>query len=103
MQYTINVAKLPAPLSFDWDGGNLEKNWQKHKVHFKEAEEIFLNRPLKLFEDPKHSIKEERFLAYGITNQGRKLTVVFTVRKQKVRPISTRDMNKKEVTVYEKS
>ncbi len=97
------MAKLPIPLSFDWDKGNIEKNWKKHGVHYKEAEEIFLNKPLKLFDDPQHSKVEERFLAYGTTNGGRKLTVVFTVRRGKIRPISARGMNKKEVKAYEKT
>lgn len=97
------MAKLPVPVSFDWDEGNIEKNWKKHSIHYKEAEEVFLNRTLKVFEDTKHSDKEERLLAYGTTDLGRKLTIVFTVRKQKIRIISARDMNKKEVAVYEKA
>ena len=94
--------KLPIPLSFNWDNGNLEKNWLKHKVSFKEAEEIFFDRFLKIFEDEKHSQKESRLVAYGITNKGKKLTAIFTLREGKIRIISVRNQNKKERRVYEK-
>lgn len=92
---------LPGPIAFDWDEGNIDKSWEKHKVHFKEVEEVFFNRPLRIFEDEKHSLKEKRLLAYGITNKGRKLTIVFTLRKGKLRTISARDMNKRELALYE--
>ena len=94
--------KLPIPLSFDWDKGNLEKNWIKHKVHFKEAEEIFFNNPLKIFPDFKHLGTEERFVALGKTNLGKKLTIIFTLRKEEIRIISARTQSKKERGEYEK-
>lgn len=94
--------KLPVPLSFDRDKSNLEKNWKKHKVHFKEAEEIFLNLLLRTFKDIKHSQKENRFVALGVTNNGRKLYIVFTIRNKKIRIISARDMSKKERKLYVK-
>ena len=95
--------KLPVPICFEWDAGNLNKNWEKHKVSAKETEEIFLNETLKIFPDPGHSKVEERFVAYGITDEGRRLTVVFTLRAKKtIRPISARDQSKKERRQYEK-
>jgi len=97
------VAKLPVPISFDWDQGNIEKNFKKHGVHHKEAEEVFFNRPLKIFPDRKHSQEEERFLALGITNLKRMLTIIFTIRYDEVRIISVRDQNRKERTIYEKT
>lgn len=95
--------KLPVPLAFDWDQANIEKNWKIHKVHYKEAEEVFFNRPLKTLKDIKHSQKEDRFIALGITNQKRKLHIVFTIREQKIRVISARNQSKKERKIYEKT
>ena len=90
---------------FDWDKGNIDKNFKKHKVIYQEAEEIFNNEPY-VFEDIKHSLKEERLQALGKTNQGRLLFVSFTVREigetLKIRVISARDVNKKEEVKYEK-
>lgn len=96
------MSELPTPLSFDWDEGNLEKNWEKHKVHYKEAEEVFFNKPLRIFPDPAHSEGEERHVAFGVTDQRRKLTVVFTLRKGKIRIVSARDQSRKERKEYGK-
>lgn len=97
------MVKLPVPLAFDWDQANIEKNWARHKVHYKEAEEIFFNKPLKIFPDKEHSKKEKRFLALGFTKSKRKLAIIFTIREQKIRVISVRDQSKKERKIYEKT
>lgn len=93
--------KIPEPVAFDWDTGNIDKNFHKHNVSDKETEEVFSNEPLKIFEDNKHSQKEQRLVAYGVTKLGRKLVVVFTLRRQKIRIISARDQNRKERMTYE--
>lgn len=93
--------KLPVPISFDWDEGNHEKNWKKHGVDLKECEQVFFDSQIKFFEDPEHSTTENRFLAYGQTEKERKLVLVFTIRRQKIRIISARDQSKKERSVYE--
>lgn len=96
------MLKSHVPVEFEWDRWNLEKNWIKHKVHFKEAEEIFLNKPIKIFPDPRHSKVEVRAVAYGITNKKRKLAIIFTIREEKIRIISARDQSKNERNRYEK-
>jgi len=96
------MKRLPVPLSFNWNTGNIDKNWKKHRVHFKEAEEIFFNKPLRIFPDINHSKKEDRFVAFGKTNQKRKLTIIFTLREEKIRIISARNQSKKERGEYEK-
>lgn len=94
--------KLPVPISFDWDKGNLEKIWKRHKVYYKEAEEVFFNKPLKIFPDMKHSGREKRFMAHGATNRRRALTIIFTIRNEKIRVISGRNQSRKERKIYEK-
>jgi uncharacterized DUF497 family protein len=81
---------------FDWDEGNLEKNWETHGVAFWECEEVFLNRPILLRGDPRHSRKEARYYALGRSDAGRFLFVAFTIRRKLIRPISFRDMTTKE-------
>lgn len=88
---------------FDWDEGNREKNWKKHKVTIKEAEEVFANKPLKFVPDEKHSKVETRYVAYGKTNNNRRLSVFFTIRKNIFRIISARDQSRKERKAYEKN
>ena len=88
---------------FEWDTSNILKNWEKHKVDYKECEEIFFNQKLLINEDKKHSKQEKRFQALGKTNKKRKLFVAFTFRSKKIRIISARDMNRKEKNEYEKT
>jgi len=86
---------------FDWDEGNLLKNWEKHGVTHLESEQVFFNEPLIVQNDEKHSQGELRWYGLGITDSKRLLMVVFTMRKNKIRVISARDMNRKERKIYE--
>lgn len=92
---------LPEPLSFEWDKGNIDKNLKRHKVTNQEAEEVFRNKPVYVLEDIKHSLKEKRYMLWGITNERRKLTIIFCFRDNNVRIISARDMSQKERRSYE--
>ena len=84
---------------FDWDIGNIHKINSKHGVTELEVEEIFFNA-LFLQPDLKHSLLEERVKAYGMTDNQRHLVVIFTIRHNKLRPISARNMNSKERGFY---
>lgn len=96
------LKELPNVEAFDWDMGNIYKNLFKHHVSHKESEEVFKNKPLVLYFDAKHSSKEERHVCLGKTDAGRLLSISFTIRKNKIRVISARDMNKKEKKEYAK-
>jgi uncharacterized DUF497 family protein len=86
---------------FAWDSGNIDKNWRKHRVHSSECEEVFFNEPYYVTEDAGHSRTEQRFYLLGVTNAGRRLFVVFIIRKNKIRVIPARDMSHEERDVYE--
>jgi uncharacterized DUF497 family protein len=86
---------------FDWDEGNIGKNWPKHRVTDWECEEVFFNRPLILSSDVEHSQTENRYYALGQTDRGRPLLVSFTMRRKLIRAISVRDMNARERKIYE--
>ena len=86
---------------FDWDDGNIGKNWTKHRVTDWECEEVFFNRPLALSSDYGHSGSESRYYALGQTDRARWLSVSFTIRSGLIRPISVRDMNARERRTYE--
>jgi hypothetical protein len=88
---------------FEWDGGNSGKNLERHGVSDSECEEVFFNEPLIAGQDLPHSQKEQRYYAYGHTDGGRRLFLVFTLRGDRIRVISARDMNKKERGAYEKA
>ncbi len=85
---------------FDCDDGNRDKNL-KHGVPNGESEQVFFNEPLIVLDDPVHSVAEDRYAAFGKTDSGRTLVVIFTMREEKIRVISARDMNRKERKYYE--
>ncbi len=87
---------------FDWDGGNAGKN-RKHRVEDTESEEAFFDGRKVLMKDALHSHGEERFILLGKTKGDRLLFIVFTKRKLKIRVISARQANKKEIPLYEKA
>lgn len=89
-------------IEFDWDKGNIDKN-RKHDVEDKETEEVFFDEQKVILRDILHSKKEKRFILLGKTKNERLLHVVFTKRERKIRIISARDINKKEVKLYEKT
>jgi hypothetical protein len=87
---------------FQWDAGNSDKNLIKHGVENWECEQIFFNEPLIVLDDTIHSITEKRRAAFGQTDAGRLLVVIYTQREKLIRVISARDMNRKERQFYEK-
>jgi uncharacterized protein len=91
---------LASCVGFDWDEANTLKNWLKHAVTPEEVEEVFFHEPLLFQGDKKHSTKEKRYQILGETSGGRRLLVVFAVRKNLIRVISARDMTQRESEAY---
>ncbi len=94
------VERLRRCTGFDWDEGNRDKNWLRHRVSNGEAEQVFLMQPLVVADDDGHFAEEERYFALGRTEKKRLLLVVFILRGDLVRVISARDMTKREREVY---
>lgn len=95
------LADLLAETSgFDWDTANEPKILARHRVAAGEVEQAFFHVPLLLALDLKHSAHEPRYLALGRTTDARLLHIVFTIRGGRIRPISARDMNRKERLQY---
>src|SRR4030065_881513 len=90
-------------LGFQWDRSNSNKNLLKHNVQNWECEQVFFNKPLLVLENPEHSVAEKRWAAFGKTDSGRLLVVIFTKRANLLRVISARDMNGKERRFYEEN
>ena len=89
-------------VGFEWDDGNQDKNWRKHRVTDAECEQIFFNQPLIALEDVEYSRSEPRFYALGQTAARRLIFVVFTVRDELFRVISARDMTRRETRRYQR-
>jgi uncharacterized DUF497 family protein len=90
-------------VAFDWDEGNSRKN-EKHGITKAEVEQAFLNKPLIVASDVKHS-QQARFHALGRTDANRCLLITFTEREDGtlVRPISARAASRKERKIYEET
>jgi uncharacterized DUF497 family protein len=82
------------PKQFLWDRGNSGKT---------EEEELFFDIKKRIVHPILHSRSEKRYIVLGKTKKKKLLYVVFTQRSKKIRIISARNINKKEVHLYEKS
>lgn len=94
------MGKLDNIAGFEWDAGNIDKNWVKNGVSNAECEEAFFNTPLLIRPDSSHSWEESLNAALGRTDATRPLFVVFLIRNNYIRVISARDMTDKELEVY---
>jgi hypothetical protein len=105
MVYTYDVAadvagRLRDCVGFEWDQGNGPKIQARHGVTLGECEQVFFREPFLVAPSASHSGAEERWAGLGRTAAGRALVVVFPLRGNLIRPISARDMNRKERQHY---
>ena len=88
---------------FEWDEGNWPK-CGKHGVSRAEIEQTIIDHRF-IVDDPHPT--EPRFRTVGVTEEGRHVFCVFTIRqirrKAVIRPISARFMHDKEVKDYEEN
>ncbi len=62
-------------LTFSWGDDKNISNKKKHGVSFEEAQTVFFDENAIEFDDPDHSINEERFILLDL-NQNLKVLVV---------------------------
>jgi uncharacterized DUF497 family protein len=83
-------------MQFEWDREKAKRNLHKHKVSFEEAVTVFYDPLSASFDDPDHSVGEQRFITVGYSAQGRLLAVSHTERGKAVRIISARPATLRE-------
>ena len=90
-------------LRFEWDEVKNKRNRSKHGVWFEEAQTVFDDSANRVFLDPEHSDKEDRFLILGVSFAARLLVVIHCYRESDsvIRIISARKATKKEAKFYE--
>lgn len=86
---------------FDWDQWNRQKSYLKHGVTNLEAESVFNDPDLKIDDDTKHSLEEERYICVGRSIFGRLIVNAYTVRDGYIRIISSRPANRKDKDKYD--
>jgi uncharacterized DUF497 family protein len=72
-------------VEFQWDAGNVG-HLKQHKVTPQEFEEVIRNEPLDLEYETEGG--EERFKSLGVTDSGRVLVAVWTIRQERIRAIT---------------
>jgi uncharacterized protein len=97
------VDELAGCIGFQWDDGNVLKNWDRHHVTHLECEEVFFNQPLVAAPDAAHSEAEPRYYVLGQTTGGRRLFIACTIRERLIRVISARPMSRRERKIYDQT
>ena len=88
-------------MEFEWDARKAVVNKRKHSVAFQEATTVFGDPLAVTFEDPDHSVGEERYITFGMSANSRLLAVSHTDRGGKIRIITARRITTKERRIYE--
>ena len=91
--------------NFEWDPKKAKSNFQKHKVSFERASEIFLDPFMLSVFDKSHSKTEDRWITIGKDSNNITIVVVHTFReiradKATIRIVSARRATKKEQKQY---
>lgn len=89
-------------VKFEWDQNKNEINKKKHGISFETAKEVFFDEFAILFDDPDHSIDEERFLIIGAikTEQICIVSHCYRDNENRIRIISARQATKSEKQIY---
>jgi uncharacterized DUF497 family protein len=84
--YTLRYnSKVANGIEFDWDAENT-KHLAAHKVTAREFESVMQNSPLDLAYEVVDG--EERYRSVGMTDSGRLLVAIWTLRDGKVRAVT---------------
>jgi len=86
---------------FEWDPEKARSNIRKHKVSFEEAATALRDPMSATGLDPDHSVSEERFVTFGVSERGRLLVVAHADKDDTIRIISAREASKGEKRIYE--
>ena len=89
-------------IEFVWDEEKNKKNIKKHGVSFEEAVTVFYDEDAIVFDDPDHSVEENRFLIIGVSMTDKLCIVSHCYRDDDniIRIISARPAVKKEKKYY---
>jgi hypothetical protein len=88
-------------MEFEWDPKKAATNIRKHDVTFQEAAMVFGDPLAVTFEDPDHSVNENRQITFGLSLQKRFLIISHTEREGRTRIINARLMDRNERKIYE--
>jgi hypothetical protein len=88
-------------MKIEWDPRKARLNLRKHEVSFEEAATVLSDPMAVTGADPDHSVDEDRYITFGVSNRGRLLVVAHTEEGETIRIISARLASKGERKIYE--
>jgi len=88
-------------MKIEWDPKKAGLNLRKHKVSFEEAATAMSDPMAATVIDPDHSITENRYITFGVSDRGRLLVIAHTEEKETIRIINARLASKGERKLYE--
>jgi uncharacterized protein len=88
-------------MRIEWDPIKARVNVRKHGLPFEEAATAISDPMAVTGPDPDHSLYEERYITFGISERGRLIVVSHTEEGEIIRIISARKASKGEQELYE--
>jgi uncharacterized DUF497 family protein len=85
-------------LQFEWDEANVQ-HLARHGVKPEEAEQVIANNPLEIESNVRKG--ELRKVCLGRTDAGGPLTVVYTIRSNRIRVVTAYPVKRKKRKIYE--
>jgi uncharacterized protein len=89
-------------MQFEWDPRKANQNIKKHGVSFDEAVTAFYDPLSATFDDPDHSLDEQRYITVAHSSKNRLLVVAHSEREGITRIISARSATAQERKKHEK-
>jgi len=73
---------------YEWNPAKAALNLRRHRISFSEATSVFLDPAALTFDDPDHSVEENREVTIGYSSFERILFVCHCAREDRIRIIS---------------
>ena len=89
---------------YEWNPEKADDNLKRHKISFDEATSVFTDPFALTFDDPAHSVDEQRYITIGTSSTQRILFLSHADRgEDHVRIISARSATPTEAHAYQES
>jgi uncharacterized protein len=88
-------------MKIEWDPKKAKSNFKKHGVSFEEASTALSDPMAVTGADPDHSITEERYVTFGVSEKCRLVVVSHSEKDETIRITSVRKASKGEQKLYE--
>ena len=88
-------------MEFEWDRKKAALNLRRHRVSFDEAATVFGDVLSVTVGDPDHSLEEDRYITFGMSDRRRIVMVSHAERDDRIRIISARELTRAEREAYE--